>query len=779
MRLNYQSLSSFGTDHAHSWYQLLHEYFGTLVVKTYTKGYSYTETSLIALRTYYKQASLFIILESATISERVSYATGEALGTLTIGGVTLKGTPLRYCFDHSKGGRGSVVPGQSSSLGRSGKGPKYLTPSPYNLNSLGVRLYSTRSSTKSLEPVLDQPKETSKGLLMLAKHWFVCFNRSDKVFSDLRGLLKQESLWYAAYIRLKGKKGSKTPGPDYDIIDFLTKKKILELRESVLSGKYDWIGTRRVEIPKPGKPGKTRPLGIPSINDRLVQEVLRSIIEPIWEPHFNSQSYGFRPERSCHLALKWMNTHMKDSIWYIEGDIKSYFDSIDHNKLIALIQKRIKDPLIISLVRSGLKAKVFMRDRTTFTPEVGTPQGGILSPLLSNIYLHELDLLMETLKSEYQGSTTSSTRKKNPEAHKLTRSGQKTEYYRRRIPSRIHNDPNYRNVKYLRYADDFIVGVLGPRELAVEIRDRIQEFLNKELKITLSMEKTKITHISKGIQFLGYIFTRRTLFNKQIYAGKLVTRRMTIPILDVNMEKVIARLTQAGFCDGNGDPKPVFRWLRLPQADSNVKANQILRGLSEWWSIAGNRRPAVARAAYIIRYSVAKMYAAKFKLPTVAAVFKRGTNNLSIAIGARIKSIVGVDANRDKIKGILFDRYHKIPKPKGNKMLTSSRPLYERTLRNVTDLEELVKQLSQSNTSGSKNPLEQMGRRLELTISSQGAPCEICGSYDEVDMHHVNRLSNIKHSNNPVHKHMIAIARTQIPLCNKHHLEAHRGNWQT
>lgn len=161
-------------------------------------------------------------------------------------------------------------------------------------------------------------------------------------------------------------------------------------------------------IPKPGKPGKLRPLGIPAINDRLVQEVLRSIIEPIFELNFSDNSFGFRPNRSCHLALKLLNTRMKDSIWFVEGDIKSYFDTIDHSKLIHLISKRVQDPLILGLIRTGLKARVFTSDNSSFIPEVGTPQGGILSQLLSNIYLHELDLFMEKLAVEYQGEIKSS-----------------------------------------------------------------------------------------------------------------------------------------------------------------------------------------------------------------------------------------------------------------------------------------------------------------------------------------------------------------------------------
>lgn len=190
-------------------------------------------------------------------------------------------------------------------------------------------------------------------------------------------------------------------------------------------------------IPKPGKPGKLRPLGIPAINDRLVQEVLRSIIEPIFELNFSDNSFGFRPNRSCHLALKLLNTRMKDSIWFVEGDIKSYFDTIDHSKLIHLISKRVQDPLILGLIRTGLKARVFTSDNSSFIPEVGTPQGGILSPLLSNIYLHELDLFMEKLAVEYQGEIKSSQRKKNPIATKLLRTGEKSTYYNLRIPSRL------------------------------------------------------------------------------------------------------------------------------------------------------------------------------------------------------------------------------------------------------------------------------------------------------------------------------------------------------
>jgi group II intron reverse transcriptase/maturase len=427
-------------------------------------------------------------------------------------------------------------------------------------------------------------------------------------------------------------------------------------------------------IPKKGKPEKFRPLGIPSINDRLVQEVIRSIIEPIYEMNFSNLSHRFTPNRGCHTALKWMNTNMKDSIWFIVGDIKSYFPSIDHKILMRILERRIQDPTILRLIRSGLKAKVFQTDQIYYIPEVGTPQGGILSPLLSNIYLNELDLFIETICKQYQGDVKPSNRKKNPIANKLLRYGNKSQFYRLRLPSRTPYEIGYRNCKYIRYADDFVIGILGPRHLAVEIREKVKDYLKQELNVELSLDKTKITHITEGIEFLGYIFSRRQLFIKQSFAGHIVTRKMTIPTLDVNMKRVIARLYEAKFCAGNGNPIPAFRFLRLPQSEVNTKVNYILRGLSEWWSIAGNRRQAIARVAYIIRYSIAKVYAAKFKLRTMAAVLKIGGNDLSKPIGVRAKSVIGTDeidtpqGHKQKLAGIIFDRYHKIPKPKGNKI---------------------------------------------------------------------------------------------------------------
>jgi len=261
----------------------------------------------------------------------------------------------------------------------------------------------------------------------------------------------------------------------------------------------------------------------------------------------------------------------------VEGDIKSYFESIDHKILMFTINKRIKDPIILKLIQTGLKFKIFDR-KTVFKPEAGIPQGGIISPLLSNIYLDTLDKFMNKICIEYKATVKSSNRRKNSVYNELIRFGQKKLVYSKKV-SRNLIDENYREVEYVRYADDFLIGITGSRKLATEIKRKVRKFLKDELNVILSQEKTPITHISKGIPFLGYIIGRNTYIIKQKYGKKLVNRRMTIPTLYVNIKKVIERLKEKGFCDRSGNPIPSFRFLRYSQSETNSKANSIIRGL--------------------------------------------------------------------------------------------------------------------------------------------------------------------------------------------------------
>lgn len=303
-------------------------------------------------------------------------------------------------------------------------------------------------------------------------------------FENLYSLLYNRSWLLAAYNHVKSNKGSRTAG-----IDGVTIKRLEEnfeeyfesLREELKAGKFEPLPVRRAYIPKEN--GKWRPLGIPVFKDRVVQEALRMILEPIWEAEFCQRSYGFRPNRCTMDAVAYivsLLTGYKGQIfqWVIEGDIASYFDSIPHRKLMKCVKKRVEDGKIHDLLWKFLRAGVLERGkyRNTLT---GTPQGGIVSPLLANIYLHELDRYME---EKYLSLT------------------ERERYKRRRMGL-----PNY---IYVRYADDFVVLSNGTKVQAEEMRKELHDFLEEKLQLTLSMEKTKITHITEGFKFLGFWIER-------------------------------------------------------------------------------------------------------------------------------------------------------------------------------------------------------------------------------------------------------------------------------
>lgn len=627
-----------------------------------------------ALWTGYERLSIFILMYTAR------YATGEVSNFII----------------ERWDGRGFVVPYNVE------RDLNTWQDTHFNRNGQ-VRSYVTRRRRKKSVPVV----ELNKDFNILAKHWRVIHKTPNKIFEELRGLLKLDNLWFASYLKIRRNKGANTAGPDTGTIDELTKKRILEIKDIVMKGKYEWIGTREVLIPKPGKPGKTRPLGIPAINDRLVQETIKTIIEPIFEINFNNQSHGFRPNRSCHTALKWVNTHMKDCPWFIEGDIKSYFPTVNHGILMRIIEERVKDKIILKLIRTGLKAKVFDRQNKYYEPEVGTPQGGILSPLLSNIYLDKFDKYMEELIAEF--NTKESKPKRNPAIEKLYKNKNKSEIYKTRVPYLHPKDTGHIRVKYIRYADDFVIAINGSRELAYIIKSKIAEWLKDELKLELSQEKTLITHISKGIKFLGYVIKRKTVFTKQMYANRRLTRRMSIPTLDVDRNKVIGKLSAAGYCDKSGRPVPNFKLLQLPQSETNLKINYILQGLANWWSIAGNRKVMIWHVNYILRASVAKMYAAKFKLKTMKAVYRIAGNDLSKPIGNRSKSVIGViEGVTNKLQGIKYSKYHIIPISEGNKIGNEWKPRYMELLDKAESDEKLIKEIWTQGISKNINPLSNL-----------------------------------------------------------------------
>jgi group II intron reverse transcriptase/maturase len=637
------------------------------------------------------------------------------------------------------------------------------------------------------------------GFYRLARLWHYNYIKPNKIFDgNLKTLLNTKELWYASYIKIRSNKGSETPGVDFKTLDRTTQDGLDRLREKVIDGKFEWSDIKRVEIPKGN--GKTRPLGIPTLNDRLVQEVLRMILEAIFEPTFSGNSHGFRPGRGCHTALKQVNTRFKASKWYIEGDIKSYFDTIDHGILVNLLRRKVRDNRILGLVETALKANIIFNGEM-IEHVSGTPQGGILSPLLSNIYLHELDVFMENMMIKYQG--TKRTPRTNPAYRKLMdKLRDRDPKEARKLPSADPLDSEYISVKYVRYADDFLVGINGPRKLAEKLRGDIRIFLREKLNLTLSVEKTHITPIAKKVPFLGYSIGRSTLIIKQKVGrgSKIVNRKKVIHTLDGDVKKMVKNLAKAGFCNQDGQPRPKFKYLPLPQSEINNKINSIILGISNWWALAGNRRRAVARISYILRHSAAKLYAAKFGLLSSAKVFEKGGIGLDKPLSTNIKSITGVTDEmveswtknkkegkkvknaRKKgrvISAILYDKYKDIPRPMPNKLPNNWEPEFVEYYKEIGNIGRLVDLMRLNKIkSTDMNPLSRIGFRLNKGIRVLGEECVVCGTEETVEMHHVKNLKNLGPIKNELKDRMKAIMRKQIPLCRKHHLQIHEGNWR-
>jgi RNA-directed DNA polymerase len=301
-------------------------------------------------------------------------------------------------------------------------------------------------------------------------------------FDDLYALVCHADWLRLAHDHVARNSGSRTAGCDgINMKDFdeNLEGNLRQLREDLLAGTFAPYPVRRVYIPKSN--GNMRPLGIPSIRDRIVQEAVRMVLEPIYEADFSQYSFGFRPNRCTKDAIRclaYSSTERKKAFWVVEGDISSYFDTINHKKLMKLLGHRIADGELLDLIWAFLRAGVMERKLFKDTT-LGTPQGGIVSPLLANVYLHELDKFM----------TERTTALSKQHKRKQRQSG----------------GANY---TYVRYADDFVILSNGGRADAVAIRQDVHDFLRDSLRLTLSMEKTKVTHLNDGFDFLGFTLRR-------------------------------------------------------------------------------------------------------------------------------------------------------------------------------------------------------------------------------------------------------------------------------
>lgn len=452
-----------------------------------------------------------------------------------------------------------------------------------------------------------------------------------------RNLFNRE-FFLQAYQNIYASQGNMTAGTDGKTIDAMSLERIDRLIVTLKDESYQPKPSRRVHIPK--KNGKLRPLGIPSIDDKLVQEVVQMLLESIYEGSFESTSHGFRPNRSCHTALRMIQNRFTRCKWFVEGDIKGFFDNIDHNVIIDILGKKIKDERFLRLIRKFLNAG-YMEEYRMHQSYSGTPQGGIISPILANIYLDQLDKYMADLKGRFDKG---GKRAINPDYMKLSnRRGSLVRKLKRTtdaaeresilneikeldkihksIPCKAPMDAGFRRLQYVRYADDFLVGIIGSKEDAANVKHEIGRFISEMLKLELSEEKTLVTKATDRAKFLGYEIrvtpqSNHTKKTKKGTTARNYSGHVMLEAPTAAMQKKLLELHAMRVEVHNGKEiwKPTHRGELTGRTDLSIldQYNGEVRGFCNYYSLANNRSK-LHKFRCIMEYSFYKTLACKYR----------------------------------------------------------------------------------------------------------------------------------------------------------------------
>lgn len=571
--------------------------------------------------------------------------------------------------------------------------------------------------------------------------------RKQLPLEDVYRQLYNPELYLNSYGRIYRNDGATTKGATEETVDGMSLEKIRRIIEEIRNERYRWTPVRRTYIPK--KNGNKRPLGMPSWSDKLLQDVIKSMLEAYYEPQFSDTSHGFRPNRGCHTALATIKKVWHGVKWFIEGDIKGCFDNIDKPSLLNILRKRIHDNRFMRLIENLLNAG-YLEDWKYHPTLSGVPQGGICSPILANIYLDQLDQYVE--KELLPKYTKGKKRANNPEYDRLSNQAYqyrkkglvkeaiKLEKERRLIPSNNPYDPNYSRLYYIRYADDFLLGFVGPREEALDIKEAIKAFLKQTLKLELSAEKTLITHTSKGrAQFLGYEIcisqcnTKITSRKRSINGGIALRMPSKFP-----MEK--ARYYMK-------NDRPTHKRERVHDSDYGIlcQYQSEYRGYIQHYQLADN----IAKLSVLhgtMRYSLLKTLANKYK-STVAKMVKKYATKVMTPYGPRKCLEVVVAREGEKP---LIARFGGIPLRTNKEAVISDQPI----IRARFGRNELLKRLLRDT-------------------------CEICESKDNIEVHHVRKLADLHRKGRKARpdwaKLMASRRRKTLVVCRSCHRKIHNG----
>lgn len=568
--------------------------------------------------------------------------------------------------------------------------------------------------------------------------------------------MKDVELFKSAYGRLSANQGNLTPGIDDETIDGMSMARIEQVLAELDTGTFHWTPVRRTYIPKSN--GKQRPLGIPTWKDKLVQEVIRLLLEAYYEPQFSDASHGFRPERGCHTALIHIRENWQGTKWFIEGDIKQCFDNIQHEKLLEILGKSFQDNQFLKLIRDMLKAG-YMESWTYHATYSGTPQGGVASPILANIVLNELDHWIEqTLIPRH---TRGEQRVYNPTYHRLAQQ-EKAAYARGNIkagkqwrrrkwqqPLNDPQDPNYSRLRYCRYADDFILGWIGTQSEAQQIKQEIATYL-ATLGLELSEEKTIITHArTERARFLGYEIkvawdnTKTTTIRRW---EKTIKARSINGGIQLLVPKDVVQHWAMKYTK-NGKPARQPRLLHHSDFDIMATFGAELHGLCNYYLLAMNVH-VLSRVVYAFKQAALQTLANKHKVQT-AVLWRQFSRKLDNGVTA----LVVEQPNPNNPAKPYLAKLGAVP----------LRTTKHTTLSDKVYVPHLV--------------------RTELVARLLANQCELCGATDDVEVHHIRKLKDLTNKwkgrkDKPVYvKRMIAMHRKTLVVCKTCHRGIHDGTY--
>lgn len=579
---------------------------------------------------------------------------------------------------------------------------------------------------------------------------------NSKVDNIYKYLLNPE-LYKIAYQNIYSKPSQMTPASDGSTIDGMSMERIEKLIDKLRNKTYQPTPLRRVNVPK--KNGKIRPISIPSFEDKLVQEAIRMLLEAIYEHTFSEHSHGFRPQKSCHTALYYMKGKFKGTKWWIDCDIKGCFDNINHHILLITLAKRIKEQKFLNLINLFLKAG-YIENWKYHKTYSGTPQGSIISPILANIYLHNFDKFIEEIIKDFEKGkqrkqlkeyhnlinrihNTKKRLQKGIEIEKnkkrLTKQREEFRKQKNRIQQYDQFDPNFRRLSYVRYADDFLIGVIASKKEAEEIKNRIQEFLRNELKLELNEEKTKIVHNSELVRFLGYDVGVNNDRTKPEINGKI---GLWLPY-DICKNFILDNRFGKFVCDAQtGKPKlkAIYRAEMINNDELEILKiyNSKIRGLYNYYKMASN----VCKLngfGYICEISFFRTLAAKYST-SCRKLFR----NKNYSKRENKRTVVGITYNNK------FYPYFNGPFTIEDKINHD---------KNIDIIENINKYFVRTS----------LIKRLEAN------KCELCGDEEgPFEVHHIKKLKDLK-GKSFLERFMISRNRKTLVLCCNCHYKIHAG----